>query len=273
MSIRLQITIGVVLMLLTLATIAWIGVNEDARLAETAESQLAKKIEVGAELFDRNCKTCHGDKAQGVPGLCPPLNSLTLLTQRAKETGWTGSVHDFVYHTIANGRLVSTRPEEYVGQKPSGAMAMPFWSQEYGGPLRADQIENITVFLLNYTGEGEAVAEGEATPEAEPADPIALGKQLYQQQGCSGCHALGDANAAGQTGPTHEGLAQVAAERIADASYTGSATTAEEYIRESIVAPGVYIVPDYQNIMPAYDKLSETQLNALVEYLHTVTQN
>lgn len=272
--LRLQITLGVILTILALATVAWIGVNEETRLRETEQAQLAFKIQEGAELFIRNCARCHGERAQGTPGLAPPLNSVALLEQRAKETGWAGSVHDFVKHTIEAGRLVSTRPDQYVGEKPSGAMAMPFWAQKYGGPLRDDQIEDITLFLLNYTGEEKPAAA--ATPAepagGEPADPLALGKQLYQGQGCSGCHTLADAGATGTIGPTHEGLAQTAAKRIADPGYTGQATTAEEYIHESIVDPSVYVVPGYQPIMPSYSTLSEEQVNALVQYLMSVTQ-
>ncbi|HYN90059.1 MAG TPA: c-type cytochrome [Ardenticatenaceae bacterium] len=320
---RLQITLGVILMILALATVAWIWVTEEARLRRTAASQLAFQIQDGAELFVRNCAPCHGEQAQGVRGLCPPLNSVTLLEQRVEETGWTGSLHDYVEHTIRAGRLVSTRPEEFVGNKPLGGMAMPFWSQEFGGPLRDDQIESITVFLLNYTDEGEealaeatapaegtAVAEGEAEGEAtapaegeaegeatapaegeaqgeatapaegepqgegetEGGDLIALGRELYEAQGCVGCHALADAGGAGAVGPTHEGLAQTAAERIESPDYTGAADSPEAYIHESLVDPGVYVVPDYPPAMPSYSELSEDQLNALVEYLMTVTQ-
>ncbi|HBY98568.1 MAG: cytochrome c [Ardenticatenaceae bacterium] len=273
--LRLQITLGVILMVLTLATVAWIGVTEETRLEQTEVSQLAFKIQEGAELFGRNCSPCHGEKAQGIPGLCPPLNSVTLLEQRAKETGWAGSVHDYIKHTIEGGRLVSTRPDQYVGQKPSGAMAMPFWGQQYGGPLRDDQIEDITLFLMNYTGGGEeALAAATPTPAAAggTTDPVALGKQLYQSQGCGGCHTLADAGATGAVGPTHEGLAQTAAERINDPSYTGTAKTPEEYIHESIVNPAAYVVSGYQNIMPPFSSLSGDQVNALVQYLMTVTK-
>lgn len=92
-------------------------------------------------------------------------------------------------------------------------------------------------------------------------------EELYVAQGCSGCHALSAVGANGAVGPTHDGMGTIATERLADPAYTGEATTAEEYIRESIVNPGVYLVPGYQNIMPAFDKLSEEQLNALVELL------
>jgi nitric oxide reductase subunit C len=151
---------------------------------------------------------------------------------------------------------------------------MPFWGQAYGGPLRDDQVEDITLFILNFTDGGEE-ALAEATPagggEELPSDPVELGRQLYQTQGCIGCHVLADAGGTGTVGPTHEGLAQTAAQRVQDPGYTGEATTAEEYIHESIVNPGGYVVPDYANAMPPYSALPEEQVDALVQYLMTVT--
>jgi mono/diheme cytochrome c family protein len=265
--IRTQITLGILLMLITVGTLAYIFATEEERMATTTDAQLARHIENGAILFHTNCSRCHGERAEGVPGLCPPLNSLTLFEQRAKETSWAGSVHNYIVNTIRGGRLKSTRPDQYVGESATG-MAMPFWSQDYGGPLRNDQIEDIAFFLENF---GETDIEEASTPAATPipedADLVTIGIQLYQEQGCIGCHQLDAANANGETGPTHNGLGAIAAERISDGTYTGEATTAEEYIHESIVNPGSFVVEGYQNIMPPYSQLPEDQLNALVQML------
>lgn len=269
--IRTQITLGIVLMIATIATLAYVGATEEDRMRVTTESQLARRIENGAILYHNNCRTCHGDRAEGIPGLCPPLNSLTLLTERARETGWTGSVHSYIVNTVRGGRLNSTRPDQYVGKQSEG-MAMPFWSQDYGGPLRNDQIEDIALFIENY-GETDLAAEPEGPPptpipEGDTEALIEAGIQIYQQQGCVGCHQLDEANAVGAVGPTHEGMGATAAERIEDPSYTGEATTPEEYIAESIVNPGAYVVEGYAaGVMPAYPNLAEDQLNALVQML------
>jgi mono/diheme cytochrome c family protein len=269
--IRTQITLGVLLMLVSVGAVIFLGAREEERMAVATESQLARRIENGAALFHNNCVRCHGEHAEGVPGLCPPLNSLTLLTARAEETGWTGSVHNWLVNTIEGGRLESTRPDEYVGESASG-MAMPFWSQQYGGPLREDQIQDIAYFLQNF-GETELVEEPgvERTPIAVDVEDseavIEAGVEIYAAQGCIGCHQLDVANANGQTGPTHNNLGVIAEQRIEDPNYTGEATTAEEYIRESIVNPGAYVVEGYQNIMPPYAAMPEDELNVLVQML------
>jgi cytochrome c oxidase subunit 2 len=121
------------------------------------------------------------------------------------------------------------------------------------------QPEEYEAWVASQTG-GGAAAE-------LPTDPIELGKVLYTQQGCSGCHALSDLGAAGAVGPTHETMGTVAAERIADPSYTGTATSPEEYIHESIVEPAKYLAPPYTNLMPSFAQLSEEHINALVALL------
>ena len=65
-------------------------------------------------------------------------------------------------------------------------------------------------------------------------------------------------------------MAHTAEQRILDPKYTGEATTAEEYIRESILSPELYVVEGYehtQHHMPAYTNLSGTDLAAIVQLL------
>jgi mono/diheme cytochrome c family protein len=271
--LRTQIVLGILMMIATVGTMAYIGATEDTRMATATESQLARRIENGAYIYHNNCETCHGEFAEGIPGLCPPLNNSALLTDRMRETGWSGSLHNWLVDTIRGGRLTSTRPEQYVGRVPEGSMAMPFWSQDFGGPLRNDQIEDLAYYLENMPDEPYDSAGGPTpTPIAiDTSDPdavIAAGVEVYQANGCIGCHALSVAGAAGAVGPTHEGMGATAEERIADPNYTGEATTAEEYIRESILNPNVYTVDGYASgLMPSYSTLPEDQIEAMVQML------
>lgn len=278
MMLRLQIALGVLLTLIALLVVAWVGVNEEQRL-ETATAQWqGRRIETGAELYERNCSTCHGPDAQGIPGLAPPLNSQSLLENRLDEVGWTGSLHGYLMKTIAGGRLQSTRPDEYVGNMPQGDMAMPAWSQEFGGPLSQYEIENIALFLENFTEFSEEQLATKEAMEGEQAEAggegedgaAAAGRQVFINNGCGGCHVLDDANGAGVTGPGLNNIGTVAAERIEQSDYPGEATSVEEYIRESIVNPNVHIVEGYpQNVMPQNfsETIPEEDINALVDYL------
>lgn len=62
----------------------------------------------------------------------------------------------------------------------------------------------------------------------------------------------------------------MAEQRLQEPHYTGEATTAAEYLHESIVDPRVFIVSGYENPrhqMPIYDSLNETDVDALVQML------
>ena len=96
--------------------------------------------------------------------------------------------------------------------------------------------------------------------EPPATEPIARGRQLYQFLGCANCH---EPNLFGQRlGPPIDHIGTVAPTRRPGVS-------AEDYIRQSILDPGAYLVPGYQDSMPRDlgRDLSPTDLDALVAYL------
>src|SRR3990172_2672680 len=169
--VQLEITLGVLLVLITSALLVVYGLGEEQRMQEYILQQEAQEIEVGAYLFELNCSTCHGKQGQGIPGLCPPLNERHFFTNRLEEVGWAGSLEDYIVATASSGRLVSTRPEQYVG---GGRPAMPAWSQTFDGPLREDQIRSIARFVMNW--EATALEQVElvqvVVPGVESDDPV-----------------------------------------------------------------------------------------------------
>lgn len=110
-----------------------------------------------------------------------------------------------------------------------------------------------------------------ALGDATGRDPILdLGLETYRHQYCGICHRLDAADTGGVFGPTHNAMGRTAAGRIQDPNYGGTATTAEAYIRESIVDPDAYIVPGFEftrHRMPAYTALGDVELDALVQLL------
>jgi mono/diheme cytochrome c family protein len=109
-----------------------------------------------------------------------------------------------------------------------------------------------------------------SAPEISPA-LAAEGLQIYRDQYCGICHQSTAAATGGTFGPTHDGLATVAAQRIQDSSYHGTATTVAGYLHESLIEPRRYIVPGYEltpHSMPSYSFLTAQQLDALVQFLH-----
>lgn len=93
---------------------------------------------------------------------------------------------------------------------------------------------------------------------------------------CTSCHTI--AGKGTQVCPNLNEIGRMAAQRIADPSYTGTATTAADYIRESILEPGKYCVPNEAgkvyctngvSVMPAGLAAQVTDMDALVAWLAT----
>jgi len=259
--IRLQITIGLLLIIATMFLILYIGINDLAfRLDAEAQSQLAKSIENGAKLYEVNCSFCHGKYGEGRIG--PTLNTPVLFDTgpngRLAQMDWTGTVESFIKSAIAAGR--------------PGTIMQP-WSQEFGGPYRPDQIQDLTNFIMNWEPTAgqypKGVAEAEATP-IPPANMFVVGKELFNNLGCGNCHAITGISE-GKVGPELTHIATKAEKRAKEAGVA----SAEEYIRQSIVDPNAFIAPDCptgpcpQGVMPiAFGQtLSPDQVQALVTFL------
>ncbi len=102
-------------------------------------------------------------------------------------------------------------------------------------------------------------------PEPRATDPLQRGRQVYGELGCASCHEAGPLNLWRPVGPPLDHVGTVAESRRAGLS-------AEEYLRQSIVDPGSYVVPGYPDSMPRGlgDRISAEDLADLVRYLSTL---
>ncbi|MEX2431248.1 MAG: cytochrome c [Dehalococcoidia bacterium] len=113
---------------------------------------------------------------------------------------------------------------------------------------------------------GEPTSEATAPPDGGGAGDATEGEAIFTGQaggvtpGCPTCHSVGQGDI---VGPDLEGVATRAQGRE-------PGTSAEEYMRQSIVDPDAFVVPGFpQGVMPPVygDQLDEEQLNNLVAYL------
>ncbi len=121
------------------------------------------------------------------------------------------------------------------------------------------------------TGDASGKA-GQAVSRA--AVPLATGKEpietIFVQSGCPVCHTIPGIRAAqGREGPKLE-LGTTARKRLANPGYHGTAGTEWEYVQESILNPGAYLVEGYPDrVMPGWygRKLSAAALDKMIHYL------
>jgi mono/diheme cytochrome c family protein len=190
------------------------------------------------------------------------MNGYEFFAKRLQEVSYSGSLRSYIEGTIAAGRPVKTAnwPEP-----------MPTWGQAYGGPLRKDQIDDLTTFILNW--EESALAAGPpATPAPVSGDPVERGQAVFLGNGgCGGCHAVeGLDGAIGQVGPDLTQIATIASERVAG-------QTADAYITESIIDPPAFLVEECPlgpcaDVMPKDlgTRLAQEEVDDLITYLLTL---
>ncbi len=277
--VKVEIFLGIVFILIASMILLGYGIQEEQRMAEYARAQEARAIEAGAALYEQQCSRCHGTQGRGIPGLCPPLNDRYFFDQRLAEVGWSGTLEDYIVATASSGRLISTRADLYPGQ---GVPAMPSFSEQFGGPLREDQIRYIAAFIMNWESTAELVeapsrpsgaAVGTDITKALPEGDAARGEALAQSLACVACHIASPTGPAWLPSGDQPGIGTRAETRIGEAGYSGQATNAFEYLFEAIVLPNVHVVAGFsEGIMPANyaQTLSDQDLADLIAYLLTL---
>ncbi|MBC8171942.1 MAG: hypothetical protein H7X77_09720 [Anaerolineae bacterium] len=218
---------------------------------------------------------------------------------RINQANWASSHESYIFTTLVHGR----------GQNAAlwGGNIMPAWAQSAGGSLRDDQLQNLVTYIMDWDKGDDWTLEdllavnqfaqvpGEGAGRPEPSEPGAgtdvaavvtqistltgdpvRGEAIYSNKdwsqvaerlGCGGCHTNGS------QGPLTEGTwDRVVTERLTDpvlASYT-----VEQYLVESILVPGAYIVPTYADgVMPATfgARASVQDIADIVAYLRTTS--
>ena len=94
--------------------------------------------------------------------------------------------------------------------------------------------------------------------------------EIFTKAGCAVCHTVpGIPGADGRVGPPLL-LGTTGPARLADPAYRGHAKTVHDYVVESVIEPGVFVVPGYPaGTMPTWygAKLSALALEKLASYL------
>ena len=90
------------------------------------------------------------------------------------------------------------------------------------------------------------------------------GRQLMESEGCLSCHSTDGSEIAGPTLRNIVGRK----EKKDDGS---EIVVDDEYLRDAILDPEKFIVVGYDPIMPSYDHLTEEQVQAMIDYMHTLS--
>lgn len=237
--------------------------GEEKRMEEAAGMQEGETVVTGARLYEEHCRKCHGSRGEGLGQLGPALADRHFFTDRLVEVGWLLSLEEYIAATASVGRLMATRPL-YAGNGRTAVM--PPWALDHGGPLRGDEIDAISRFVMNW----QATALGEITlpvielPPPDLSDPatIKAGREIFVKK-CHSCHGLPDVPGGDGRGPALARIGSTAAGRIID-------LPAADYIRQSVLIPAAFVVDGFteQAENPGCGALlAEMQLEAVTAFL------
>jgi cytochrome c len=274
-----QIALGALAVAATIVVLAVVGAGEPRRMANFTISYNARQIETGALIFENNCRPCHGPQGKGIEGVAPAINAADLFNgERLKAIGFAGTVQDYVRATISSGRPVPSEGTNY-------PQRMPTWSQDFGGPLRDDQINSLVAYIMNWKDRALQEAAGPTpTPMANamgtdmtiplPPGDADRGKSLTEGDlGCVGCHILSATGPAWLPSGDTPGIGARAETRFTESDYAGHATTAQQYLLESIVTPNAFVVSGFEpNIMPGNygERLTVQDAADIIAYLQSI---
>jgi mono/diheme cytochrome c family protein len=290
-SFTLRVIVGALSVVGFLSACLIVGIGDMTRaLGQKDAKYTGRSIEQGAQVYFEQCARCHGTDGKGIDGQGPALNSINFLgktdngrvvapSQRLADIGWVGNLNGYIQAVTAAG----------IPLKSSNMwdVTHPAFSQNYGGNLRDDQIQNVTTFILNWqqdpatTGTIDSPKPGAAFTPKATAIPLTpeqeAGKAVFLKMGCTACHTIKGVST-GAVGPNLSAIGTDAVSIIASPEYKssqGKATTVEEYIQESILLPNAFITTKcpqgacLANIMPQNfkDTIPAADLKNLVSYL------
>ena len=305
-SFTVRILAGLVGFLAMLSVCTIVGISDIGALGERDINFKARSVEAGARTYAEQCARCHALDGKGIEGQGPTLSHISFVGEaeqtigsnnvlgskditkslRLYQLGWGGSLVNYIRGVVAAGiPIKSTSNWDTVH---------PTFSQTYGGNLREDEVNNVANYVANwslapYIGDDVILPPEPGTGGAPKPTAVPLtadqqkGQQLVVSLGCNACHAIrGVMN--GAVGPNLTNIATMAEAKVASDEYKANvkgqpaATTAEEYIIQSIHFPNAYIEPKCPQgpcaagVMPQTyaQSIPEADFKVLVSYLLTL---
>jgi len=250
---KLEITWSVIPLVLVLICFGW---GFRIFMDMTSTPQDAYEVQVTAQKWLWRFQYQNGASSTGE--LHVPAGRPVKLTMSSNDVIHSFFVPDFrIKQDVVPGRYTST----WFNAPETGESVI--FCTEYCGTDHSNMSGTV---IVHEPAEFEDWLASNAGGASRPSDltPAEWGEQLVQQNACTTCHSVDGSQL---TGPTWQGVFG-SQERLTDGT---SVTVDENYIRESILEPGVNIVEGYDNVMPPYQGVfSEEQLNAIIEYIKTV---
>lgn len=246
------------------------GINEDSSFVTEIPVDVTKSfLYRGQDRYNIYCTPCHGIAGDG--------NGIIMVNQYGYVPSPSFHIErlqnqsvGYFYSAIANGIRTMPAYAHQIPVKDRWAIVAYVRALQRSQNATEGEVEKYDVDLASMQKEyqdqlAEAQKKAEAAKESDGGEvSVERGEQLATQNACNTCHSTDGSRL---TGPTwqnlfgHEVQLESGETVVAD----------EEYIRESIVDPTAKIVSGFPPSMVAYDFLSDSEINSLVEYIKSLS--
>ncbi len=209
----------------------------------------------GQTTYLRFCAVCHGPNAEGVETLGKGFRDSEFVADLSDE-----ELVEF---------LSIGRPDDHPLNE-TGIEMLPFGGQPY---LTEEQLDNLVAYI-RAVNTGESVPprpvdiQAEVRNGGEEEEALAIMENVTPR--CFSCHVIGNDGNVNGPGPNLNGLKERAADQV-------KGLDAEEYVHQSIVDPGAFMVaecprgPCVDVMSKNYaEKLSEEEIATIVDFLLTL---
>jgi cytochrome c oxidase subunit 2 len=212
----------------------------------------ANSIEIGVRGYQWAWEFSYPTGKKEGETLVVPVNRPVKLIMKSDDVN-----HSFYIPAMRVKEDVIGGTYHYLWFEPKLLGEFPIFCTEYCGKNHSGMMAKLKVVTqAEYDDHINDRTKGELPPEE-------LGKAVWVNKGCKGCHSI-DGSAV--VGPTWKGLWGNKREFLDG----GSATADENYIQESISNPNKHIVKGYQQgIMPMIPLTSE-EVNTVIAFMKTL---
>lgn len=255
------------------------GVDENGDWIEEAPLEFSKTLLYrGKERYEVYCTPCHGITGDGqgiiMTGGYGFVPAPSYHQKRLRE-----APDGEIYSAIANGVRNMSSYAHQIKVEDRWAIVAYIRALQASQNVSEDEIEDFDVDLdelkAEYKVEQEKLAELEAARTPKDAGEIVAtaerGKEVVTQYACTACHS-NDGTAV--IGPSWLNVYGSDGKVVTEDGETITVTKTDDYIKESISNPYAKIVDGYDALMAdAYGSISESDLQAIVEYIKTLSDN
>lgn len=248
------------------------GINEDSSFVEDIPVDVTKSfIYRGQKQYNTFCTPCHGITGDG-NGIIMTNNYGYVPAPSFHVDRLRNQSDGYLYSAIANGIRTMPSYATQIQVKDRWAIVAYMRALQRSQYVPEEQVKEYDVDLASikesYKQEQLADQKKEEAAADEGGGEVSVerGKTIASQNACNSCHSLDGSK---MVGPTWKNL--YGSERELESGETVEAD--KEYLRESIVNPAAKVVKGFPPSMVAYDQLSESEINSLVEYIKTFSEN